>query len=736
MMMHVFKRKFKRKLTRGILIIAFIFVISILADLTGIFYIPELKTIDFRTKVIRKNKALPSDIALILIDESSLNVLNKVAGRWPWPRYIHAEFIDFLSLSGAKAVVFDVLFTENEFREDLERGKLSPNDLRLVESTKSAKNVYHSAQIFSDIPDERNMDLLNKPLPREFMNRFSLNVKAVQENVEHNNYYLPFKELYEASQGIGVVTFLADSDGVYRSEKLLFHYQNRFFPALALAPVIDQFGYKEIVLKKGAIEIKNDTSLIKIPLKKNNEYFANMYGLYDNVFSISGVILSMYQIQQGELEALLVQPDEFRDKIIFVGASAGGVEDLKTTTIATRIPGVFLHASICGNILNRDFLRFTGPAINFLLILFLLTITVFSIFYLKKVLYKVLLPFLAMTIFIIAVFLLFNLNIVINMVSPFFAIVSGYVASFTYMNFTEGKEKRKIRNVLGQYVSPAILVSVLESNQDDYLKAEVGTRENLTIFFSDIRGFTAISEKYTVEKVVEVLNSYLSLMVNIIFINEGTLDKFIGDAIVAFWGAPVRIKDHHQKAVISGLQMIKALKTFNQENIGKGLPELKVGIGIHTGEVILGNIGSEKKLDYTVIGDSVNLTSRLEGLTKLYRCPIIISQDTYEHLQDKIICKILDYVKVKGKDKPIKIYEAIGEADSVDEETMKIARLTERAFEKYQERKFSDAINTYESILDMRSEDFLSKMFIERCRKYQQSEPPEDWDGYYAHETK
>jgi len=725
----------KRKLKRGILIIAVISVIVAFADLAGLFEISELKTIDLRTKLCRSNKALPSDIVLVLIDESSLSALNKVAGRWPWPRYIHAEIIDFLSQVGVRAVVMDILFTENEFAPDLTSGTLSDNDLRLVESTESAKNVYHAVQIISDEVDEYNRDLLDKPLPTEFLNRFSIDMEAVDEAMDHNNYYLPFKELYEVSRGIGVVSFLSDQDGVYRSEKLLFNYQDNFLPSLSLAPIIDQLGYEKIVLKKGCIEIENDESLIRIPLTRNNEYLVNMYGLY-NEFSISGVILSMLKMKQGELDNLPVQPDELRDKIVFIGASAAGVEDLKNTSISSNTPGVFLHASICGNIIGRDFLNFTGPAVNFLSILVLLTITVFSIFYLKTVLSQVLFPLLAMIIFSITALILFNSNIVINIVSPSFAVLSGYVTSFTYMSFTEGREKRKIRNILGQYVSPAILSSVLDKNQDGYLKAEVGTRETLTIFFSDIRDFTTISEKYDVEQVVGILNTYLSRMVSIIFNNEGTLDKFIGDAIVAFWGAPVRIQDHHYRAVITGLQMKEALTTYNLENIDRGLPELRIGIGIHTGEVILGNIGSEKKLDYTIIGDSVNLASRLENLTKMYNSSIIISQNTYDHVQDEIFCRMADYIKVKGKNKPIRIYEAIGEVGSVDEETVMITQLTEMGFEHCLGRRFSDAIDTYQSILDINPEDSLSKIFIDRCRNYQQNEPPEDWDGCYVYKEK
>ena len=729
------KHLLKRKLTHAIFIIAVVSVISVFSDLTGLFEIPELKTVDLRTKVCRRNKFPPSDIVLILIDESSLHALNKISGRWPWPRYIHAELIDFLSLSGARAIIMDVMFTENEFAQDMHSTKLGHNDLRLVESTESAGNVYHSVQIIRDKDDEYNRGLLNKPLPATFIDRFSVDVQSVDEAMAHNNYYLSFTELYEASRGIGVVSFSPDKDGVYRREKLLFAYQNSFFSSLSVAPIIDQSGYSNIALRKGYVEIIRDGSHNRIPLTKRNEYFVNMYGRY-NAYSFSGVFLSMLRIQKGELDNLPVQPEEFRDKIVFIGASAAGVEDLKNTSIASKTPGVFLHASVCGNIISGDFLTFAGHGINFLPVLLLVTITVASIFRLKNVLSQALFPLLALISFFVFALILFNSNIVINIVTPSFSALSAYVVSFTYISFTEGKEKRRIKNVLGQYVSPAVLSTVLKNNQDGYLKAEVGSKEILTIFFSDIRDFTTITEKYDVEKVVELLNAYLSRMVNIIFGNEGTLDKFIGDAIVAFWGAPVRIHDHHYKAVISGLQMRKAIETFNRENSGKDLPQLKIGIGIHTGEVILGNIGSERKLDYTVIGDSVNLASRLEGLTKTYGSSIIISHDTYEHVQNEISCRVLDYVKVKGKAKPITIYEVMDEGDSIDAETSKIISLTETAFKQYRERRFSESIYTFETILGISPNDFLSKMFIHRCLDYQRDEPPDDWDGCCVYKTK
>jgi adenylate cyclase len=729
------KQLLRRKLTWAILITAAISIVSALLDLAGLFETPELKTVDLRTRMYRGEESAPPDIVLVLIDESSLNALNDIAGRWPWPRYIHAELIDFLSLSGAKAIVMDVMFSENELGQYANSKRLGQNDLRLVQSTMAAGNVYNAVQIISDKGDEYNRVLLHKALPQGFVNRFSVDVETVHEPSEHNNYYLPFTDLYEASRGIGVVSFSPDRDGVYRRQKLLFGYQNAFFPSLSVAPIIEQSVNNRIILKQGSLQIGTDTTYDTIPLTDNNEYFVNMYGQY-NVYSFSGVFLSMLKIKEGQLDNLPVQPDEFRDKIVLVGASAAGVEDLKHTPISSKTPGVFLHASVYGNVIRGDFLTFPSPVINFLAAVVLLTITVFSILYLQSSLSQILLPLLAILSFFMFALLLFKSNIVVNIAMPSFATISAYVVSFTYISLTEGKEKRKIKNVLGQYVSPAMLTSVLKNNQDDYLKAEVGTKEVLTIFFSDIRDFTTIAERYEVEKVVEVLNDYLSRMVDIIFSNQGTLDKFIGDAIVAFWGAPVRIHDHHYKAVLAALQMKGAMKTFNQEAKGKSLPQLRIGIGIHTGEVILGNIGSTRKLDYTVIGDSVNLASRIEGLTKAYDSPIIISQDTYEHVQDDISCRIVDFVKVKGRDNSIMIYEVIDEAGRVDEETARVIRLTEKAFKEYTQRRFSASMHNFEDVLEIRPNDVLSNVFIHRCREYQENQPPEDWDGAFVCETK
>lgn len=708
----------------------------------GLFEELELKAFDIRARYFSKSRQPPPDIAVILIDETSLRAMNPIVGRWPWPRSLEADLIDFLVLGGAKAVLFDILFTENERIPGAPPGTVGANDVRLVEATESAGNVYHAAQLLADVEDEYNKGLLDKPLPPDFIGRFS--VKELHGVVAgaNNIYYLPFPELYRASKGIGVVEFAPDSDGIYRRTRLFRHYQGSFFPMLPVAPVLDilkpagvRVDGNELILESkvggyGDTPLQN-TSHVSIPLQKDGSYLVNMYGNF-NPYSMSGVLASIQKIKTGDIEGLPVSPDEFKDKVVFVGASAVGVEDIKSTSIGGKTPGVFLHASIYGNIIHKDFLRHASPLTASLLIIILSFAAAIVIIRSRSIVSQIALPFALAFIYVAISLLLIRNNIVYEIVAPLVSIVLSWMGSFAYLNFTEGKDKRKIKKMLSQYVSPAILAAVVDKSRKDVLGAEVGSKENLTILFSDIRGFTSISEAHEAGKVVELLNGYLSEMSDVIFKHEGTLDKFIGDAIMAFWGAPVKARDHGKKAVETALEMIHRLESFNEAQRSRGLPTLAIGVGINTGDVILGNIGSEKKLDYTIIGDNVNLASRMEGLTKEYECPILITETTYEEVKDTIPCRVVDLVRVKGKKRGIKIFEPLelpkGQYESID----RIVSLSEEGFNHYLNREWEKAKECYFKLLSIKPGDHVANMFIKRCEDYMANEPSEDWDGVYT----
>lgn len=692
----------------------------------------ELKTADARIRWFRKDLSAPEDIILILIDEASLDSMQTLFGRWPWPRRVFADVIDFLSNCEAKRIMVDILFTERQL-SSRSGADLSEDDHALVMSTRKARNIFHSSQFNQDPEDEYNSSALNRPLPASFVKRFA-HPGLNRSFYKANTYYLPFEELFTAAKGVGIVSIEPDRDGVYRRLPPLIQYDSYLLPAFSLSPFL-------IETQAGSEGADNLTITLpdnrerRLPMDAQGNFFINLYGKFD-AYSFGGVYLSLMKIRQGILADLPVPPDVFAGKTVFIGASAAGVEDLKHTALGPQTPGVYLHASAYGNIIGNDMLKFVPGFVQPTAMVLMVAMSVSIFFWGERIYTKIFWPLLAVCLWELGALFFFTQNTCAPMAGPPLAVLCAYLFSLTLLSFTEGRERRKIKNVLGQYVAPAVLAKVLDNPSEEFMRAEVGSKEELTIFFSDIRGFTALAERHPVEKVVELLNTYLSAMTDIIFENHGTLDKFIGDAIVAFWGAPLRDDQHPLRSVQSALKMQQALLLLNKENMRRNLPQLNIGIGIHTDHVILGNIGSQRKLDYTVIGDGVNLASRLEGLTKMYNVPILLSQTTYERITDKICCRIVDYVKVKGKQKPIRIYSAIAPFDSVSPATLKIVNLTETAFEQYTRKDFSGAIKVLSRIAELAPNDFLTAMLIFRCREYQRTPPPENWDGYYEYHTK
>lgn len=692
--------------------------------LGGFFDRLEWITFDKRVALFRGQAQAHPDVAVILIDEASLKAMNPLVGRWPWPRSVYADLMEFLMLGEARAVAFDILFTESEGAD----GQANANDRRLMAATRESGRTYHAFQILEDQADEGGRVRLSQSLPADFVSRFGLTGRGFAPS-RNNNYYLPQPGLYRAARGMGVVEFVPDGDGVYRRTRLLREYQGGLYPVLPLAPILHVLEPKDVSRQGRSLRLDD----VRIPIGVDDTYLINMYGRYNN-YSISGVLASIQKLRRGDAGNVLVSPAEFKDKIVFVGASAAGVEDLKTTSIASGMPGVMLHASIASNILSRDFLEAVRPGTTIVYVFMLAVFAGVGILILPRVYLKVLFPVALALGYIAWAIWRFQSNVVYDLVPPVAAITLSWLATFGYLAFTEGKDKKRVRNMLAQYVSPNILAEVVDK-YEDYLRAEVGSKEHITILFSDIRGFTDVSETLPPEKVVEILNLYFAAMSDVIFKYEGTLDKFIGDALMAFWGAPIRVEDHARRAVSAALEMHQRLEEVNARLATHGHPGIHMGVGINTGDVILGNIGSEKKLDYTAIGDNVNLASRLEGLTKEYDCPVLISEYAYAALGDGMPCSIVDQVRVKGKQRPIRIYRPLAPPDAPEDALRKathVAHATEKAFKLYLGREWKQALAAYEQLPECRVRD----IFIARCRNYIASAPAPGWDGVYVMATK
>ena len=651
-----------KKIIISLLLALSIVVITLSLYLLGYLEKPEFIMYDIQAKLLRSDKASDSSIKVILVDEAALKSVADIAGRWPWPRAIWSDLIDFLEKGGARAVLFDILFLE---RQD------EVNDQALLDATASSQNVYHSMMVLREEPDEETEKntSLNRTMPVDFVSRFAFkNISGkmrTEPGTEYNDFSLPIAGLAEASRGMSVVEFTPDRDGVYRRTRPIRDYQGRFFPILGLAPFIEP--NTPITIKDNSIVV-NDRD---IPLDDNGDCIINMYGL-DKVetYSMSGVFQSYQQMLKGEIEDLVVNPEVFKDSIVFIGASAVGTADLKPIPLARRAPGVMLHVFLANNYLKNDFMRPPDRRLTIATILIGAFLTAWLVLFSKRFIVRTVFPSAVMALFAVFAVLSFKANVQVEIVPFIFSTVSTGFLSFGYLTMTEAVEKRRVSQLFTQYVSKDVLHEVLH-NYKEYLKTSAGQKVELTVLFSDIRGFTTMSETTPPEKIVEMLNVHFSAMADIILKHKGTIDKYIGDAIMAFWGAPVRTDDHPEQAVLAGQEMLKALKEVNKTLKERGFEtEIRIGIGINTGVATIGEIGSEKKKNYTIVGDTVNLASRLESITKEHKTPLIFSEYTYNKIKNNIDCRLLGNVKVKGREQPVDIYTVeTGEQEKSERET-------------------------------------------------------------------
>jgi adenylate cyclase len=323
-------------------------------------------------------------------------------------------------------------------------------------------------------------------------------------------------------------------------------------------------------------------------------------------------------------------------------------------------------------------------------------------------------------------------GLLLNVIYPLATLVILYISLTLYRYLTEERERRRIKGAFTYYVSSSVVNEMLK--HPEKLKLG-GDRKELSILFSDIRGFTTIAEGMSPEALVHLLNEYLTVMTDIVFKYDGTLDKYIGDAIMAIYGAPLDITDHASKACHSALEMMHELENLNKKWISEGKKPMDIGIGINTGPMMVGNMGSEQRFDFTVMGDAVNLGSRLEGANKNYKTNIIISEYTYKDVKGEFLCMELDSVKVKGKRKPVKIYNLLGLND-VPEIQHQIAKGFARGISLYKKQQWDEAIYVFEDIMTVYPDFYAAHVYIERCLDLKRNPPPPEWDGVYVMTTK
>jgi len=435
-----------------------------------------------------------------------------------------------------------------------------------------------------------------------------------------------------------------------------------------------------------------------------------------------------------EIEGKLITDDMFKDKIFFYGLTAAGTHDLNPMPYLDRYPMLGLHANAFNTILTQNFLKELS---NWSVILIILGFGLLMGLIVPRLspIKGVVIVFLLLAAYLFTAQYLFNTKgIIVDVLGSVTTLVIGYLSVTVYNFFSEEKEKKMIRGIFSRYVTKSVVDEIIKN--PDMVKLG-GERKILTVFFSDVAGFTSVSEKLTPEELVSLLNEYLTAMTNIVLESDGMIDKYEGDAIMAVFGTPIPMPDHATRACYVSLDMQEKLVEMREKWHQEGKPELKVRIGLNTGPMIAGNMGAQDRLDYTVMGDSVNLGSRLEGANKQYGSYIMISEFTYEMVKNDIEARFLDSIRVKGKNLPVKVYEVLERKENgLPENKKKVIEAFNQGMECYLKQDWKKGIFYFENALSTDSEDGPSKVYLQRCQEYMINPPAADWDGVYTMTTK
>lgn len=713
----------------------------------------ELKIFDLFTKYSAPYKP-DSRIVIVGIDQKSLDA----HGRWPWPRDVIGQLITKLDGFDAKVVALDITFSTQadkeakdilggvssiaektslhekapEFIEELEMlKKASSRDEALAGAIKNAGNVvtgflFHGKDeaVYAAEADEVKFPLIKpfriKQVQRDRASK-DAHVWFTVSGVEPN---IPM--IQEAGTAAGFLNTWIDGDGVIRSHPLLMEHKGDFFPSLALSAALlytGQYQNAQAVFRDGMFAgIAYGDGFI--PMDSYGRMLLRYLGP-DSTFPI---------VSAADVMAKPLNDDDIRKaiegKIVFIGATATQLYDLRVTPFGYTA-GVEVQATAASNALTGMVISKMGWQ-NIYDTILTGVIGAILIFFLRRV---GVLRGLTMTALLFVSLWVFNYymftgaQLWLNAVTPSLMIITGFITVTTHQYLTEQKSKRFIKDAFGRYLSPKVINMIIEN--PGLLKLG-GEKRVMTAYFSDVAGFTTISEKLPPTELVLLLNEYLSAMSDIIHEFDGTVDKYEGDAIIAFWGAPIIAENHAELCVRATVMMQRRLVVMRDNWRKQGKDELNVRMGINTGPMVVGNMGSRERMDYTMMGDSVNLAARLEGVNKYYGTYILVSEFTHSHIKNLFLCRELDMVRVQGKKDAIRLFEVVETMeDSAESQRMFVQAFT-HALKTFRDMNFAKATELF-SYCDRlkRGGDGACKLYLKRCAELIESPPAPDWDRVY-----
>lgn len=678
-------------------------IFSYLLKLLGIFDLLEYKSYDMRFSLRGPKSVEDSGIVLVTIDDQSFLSLKH---KWPFPRSYFARAIQNLASAGAALIVVDVEFTE-------------PSNVNSIDDN----NLSHIIQNFPHV-------ILAGKLVTEYGSYQTINRYPLK----------PLPAFISAGAQWAYANVNLDKDGFIRRYNLFQDlHGKKYFPL-----VIEALRYLQNLSNRATTTDTNGKFIVGkfvIPRYQDNTMLINYAGQAGHFPTYSFAnILDDHRLtlpdpgEDTDIFDMWKKSGMFKEKIVLIGASAEELQDNKFTPyfsydgIRQKMPGVEMHANALHTILTKDFIEPASSLLVFIIIIILAGIAFILSGKLRPLLGLISGIGVIIGYFILCYLFFSRMNTWLPMVYPIVNLSLCYVVNIVHKILVEQREKGRYRKTFQQYVARSVVDSMLNAGE---LPKYGGDRKTLTVLFSDIRSFTTYSEKYQPEIVVQRLSEYLTSMVDTIFKHKGTLDKFVGDEIMAIYGAPYYFADHAQHACETALEMVSSLRKLQKNWSEKEFEYFQIGIGINTGKVIVGNLGSIQLFDYTVIGDEVNLGARLEGANKHYSTTIIISESTYEQVKNKAITRELDNVRVKGKKRPVKIYELRGMQSLPTIEKDLIIDVYTYALKLFKQQKWYRALQEFRRVLRYFPSDGPSRVYTQRCLEFIQSPPPENWDGVF-----
>jgi adenylate cyclase len=679
----------------------------------------EFKTWDMREQLFARSGAATDRIVTILLDQASLDWMKTENSLgFPWPRETHGAIADFCARAGAKALVFDIFYTEpssygvsddESFNASIRENGAVVGGMFIGRSVATQK---------SWPPDLRDAGISLQGLPE-----WIAAVKPAALDFPFANF--PIEPLASSFRVLGDTNPFMDADNVYRRLALFGRFDGRVVPALGLAAYLaGNPGAHSFSIKPGILEVDGKA----VPIDSEGRAILRFRGptMTHTTYPADAIIQSELQIRNGETPN--IDPAVLKGKYVFFGYSAPGLFDLRNSPMRNAYPGVEVHVTLLDNLLSGDFLKSPPLWATILMIVVVcmaaaVTVSSVSRAWYNAVVYIVFIPLIP-ALGIAAYALGYWVQIVAGTLGTAVSLIGSSILNYA----TEGKQKRYLKGAFKQYLSPVVIEQLIA--HPERLKLG-GERRELSIFFSDLQGFTSLSEMLSPEELTALLNEYLSAMTDIIQAEGGTIDKYEGDAIIAFWNAPLEQEDHAVRAIRAALSCQAELARLRPGFKARVNKDLFMRIGMNSGPAVVGNMGSRTRFDYTMLGDAVNLAARLEGINKQFRTYTMVSATTLELTKGAFPARELSRVAVVGRKEPVTVYEPMLQEEYAARKPALEA--FDRGLRLFYAGKFGEAARIFEGNA---SADPASAAYAEKCRELLKSPPEGAWNGVWVMTSK